>query len=63
MHARCRVTGMVIIALNCKFGVYAIFVCLCACLHACLHVCHLRGMSHKGHVTVAAHHIGKVSQW
>jgi len=51
------------IALNCKCGVYAIFVCLSVCMSVCLSVCHLRDMSHKGHVTVAAHHIGKVSQW
>jgi len=39
------------IALNCKCGVYAIFVwlsvCLSACMHACVYVC----LSLKGHVT------------
>jgi len=44
-----------------------LFVCMHACMHACMYacmyVCHLRDMSHKGHVTVAANLIRKVSQW
>jgi len=40
-----------------------LFVCMSVFLSFCLSVCHLKSMSHKGHVTVAVHHIGKVSQW
>jgi len=36
---------------------------LFVCMSVCMSICHLRDMPHKVHVTVAAHHIRKVSQW